>query len=338
MVSFVAAALGFGYWRHHRGVASSTVSSLPAPAPASMPVAERVAVDASPPSAIPEPRPAAPTTARPSTPSAPKKDVAAIARAGLRGVAVTIKGPLEAALVEKVGRETALPLAQVVVRALVWWVRVPAELWRGDKLTVLYREEGTEPRVEALRYQSTKQGQTFAAYRFGDPGHSHLYLGDGTQLEKRLVDSPLAEYDEITSLLSDGRGHQGIDFRTAVGSAVRAPFDATVERTNWKTGVNGQSVELREAAAPRRTAIFLHLSHVDAKLGTRVKKGETIAASGNTGHSFAPHLHYQLMSASGKVLDPFEILPTARPSLAASQMAAFRTEKSRLDQLLDAAE
>ena len=33
-------------------------------------------------------------------------------------------------------------------------------------------------------------------------------------------------------------------------------------------------------AAPRRTAIFLHLSHVDAKLGARVKKGETIAASG----------------------------------------------------------
>ena len=37
-----------------------------------------------------------------------------------------------------------------------------------------------------------------------------------------------------------------------------------------------------------------------------LKKGDVISTSGNTGHSFAPHLHYQLVDAGGKLLDPFE--------------------------------
>jgi murein DD-endopeptidase MepM/ murein hydrolase activator NlpD len=66
-----------------------------------------------------------------------------------------------------------------------------------------------------------------------------------------------------------------------------------------------------------------------------VARGQVVAKSGNTGHSFAPHLHFQLMQAQ-KVLDPFAALPTHRRRLPARDKALFATEMARLDRLLGA--
>jgi murein DD-endopeptidase MepM/ murein hydrolase activator NlpD len=52
--------------------------------------------------------------------------------------------------------------------------------------------------------------------------------------------------------------------------------------------------------------------------------------SGNSGRSFAPHLHYQLEDSSGKVLDPFEVQRTERHAIAAAHRAAFEAAKTQL--------
>jgi murein DD-endopeptidase MepM/ murein hydrolase activator NlpD len=85
--------------------------------------------------------------------------------------------------------------------------------------------------------------------------------------------------------------------------------------------------------ATGRHAIFLHLDVVPKSMakGRAVKKGEQIAESGNSGHSTAPHLHYQLEDGSGKVLDPFKVHRTPRVSLPAAERAAFDAERARLD-------
>ena len=53
---------------------------------------------------------------------------------------------------------------------------------------------------------------------------------------------------------------------------------------------------------------YLHLSRVLVKRGQYVKQGTLIGESGNTGRSFAPHLHYEVRSRGKKniVYNPFD--------------------------------
>jgi murein DD-endopeptidase MepM/ murein hydrolase activator NlpD len=151
------------------------------------------------------------------------------------------------------------------------------------------------------------------------------------ELEERLVDAPLDSWEQVTSLLRDGRRHKGVDFKTPVGTPVKATFDGVVARKNWNFRGNGNSIELQESGGKGRTALYLHLAELPKSLavGQKFKRGEVMAKSGNTGHSFAPHLHYQLMSGD-KVIDPFESHATMRASLPAADKAAFDKRKAEL--------
>lgn len=325
---------GVAYWWTHRapgpaaGPAAEQPQAVAAPVAGAAPVA--AAVPAAPPAAAAGP-------SAPSMPSAAPAPTAAapLARAdGLAVASVTIHGPLESALVEAVGRETGAPLTQVVTRSLVWWLRVPQDLVRGDALQVVYETvPGHEPLVHAVRFTSGKLGKTVEAYRYqaSGAGFARYYQPDGTELEERLVDGPLDSYEQITSLLRDGRRHKGVDFKTPVGTPVRATFDGVISRKNWNFKGNGNSLELEEAGGQHRTALYLHLSELPKSVqpGQRVKKGDVIAASGNSGRSFAPHLHYQLMRA-GDVVDPFDSHATRRASLPAAERPAFEVALASL--------
>jgi murein DD-endopeptidase len=258
---------------------------------------------------------------------------------GPRFLSVRIDGPLEAALVAGAGNETGPALTQVVKRVLVWWIAVPADLRKGDLLEVIYEPQpGQEPLVSAVRLQSAKAGRTFEAYRFKPAGgqFSRFYDADGADLELRLDPSPLDGWEQITSLLKDGRKHKGVDFKAPVGSPVKATFDGTITRKNWFFRGNGNSLEITSSGAPHMKAIFLHLSELPRTLtvGTKVKKGEVIAHSGNSGHSFAPHLHYQLMSPSDRVLDPFDVHATTKVNLTAADRPALTEQVTKLRSMM----
>lgn len=259
-------------------------------------------------------------------------------QSGLKTIHTSISGPLESAVVQKAGADVGPALTQVLTRALVWWVSVPDELIRGDRLSVLYEERvKQEPVVHAIRFESGKTGQTHAAFLFKSASdtYARFFEASGDELELRLQDGPLDDYEQVTSRLRDGRRHKGVDFKCAEGTPIKATFDGVVTRKNWNFRGNGNSVELREATG-RRTALYLHLSEVSDAIrpGTRVRRGEVLGKTGNTGRSFAPHLHFQLMGRGGAVIDPFVELKTWRRSVPAPERAAFEEQKRRLLMLL----
>jgi murein DD-endopeptidase len=272
--------------------------------------------------------------------AAPQKSAGEVEleKLGWKRLDVDVNGPLETAVVQKVGPELGPRLVQVLVRSLVWWLAVPQDLRRGDRLTALYEERaGEDPIIHAVRYQSGKMSRTFAAYRYKlpDAQFARFYTSDGQELESRLQHAPLDDYEQVTSLLRDGRGHKGVDFKTPMNSPVKAPFDAVVAKKNWNFKGNGNSIELHEAGGHGWTVMFLHLAEPPSiAVGAHVSRGEVVGKSGNTGHSFAPHLHYQLMAGT-KILDPFAVQETYHRKLPDAQKKAFADERDKLDRLLD---
>jgi murein DD-endopeptidase MepM/ murein hydrolase activator NlpD len=291
----------------------------------------------------PPPTAAAPEDAGTPLAAAPEDAGAApvdpLTASGLSRASAVINGPLETAIVSAAGPEVGPALAQVVTRTLIWWVEVPGELLRGDTLDILYQARpGEEPLVYAVRFASGKTGKTHRAYRFHPEGQSfpRYYLPDGEELELRLENSPLDDYEQVTSLLRDGRRHKGVDFKTPVGTPVKAPFTGVVRRKNWGFRFNGNCLELEEVGGRRRRALFLHLDELPRSLqvGQRFTQGAVIARSGNSGRSFAPHLHYQLEAQDERILDPFETHGTYRHALGVSLRPAFEAEVRRLEALL----
>jgi murein DD-endopeptidase len=344
----VAAGVTLGRMTAPGGRFPVTVSrGATAVAPAAAPPAAATASAAAAPA--PGPAPGSAPAAAIAAPTAAAPAAAPAASTGPRRVAAVLNGAFEDSLTAALppeDRGMASQLTQVVNRLLVWDLQVSRDGRRGDRLEIVYAPapavapgmpSSAEPVVEAVRYASQKLGKTLAAYRFQAPGQkfARYYRADGSELEERLVDIPVADYDQVTSLLRDGRRHKGVDFRTPVGTPVFATFDGVVERRNWNFAGNGNSLDLRDLATGRH-AIYLHLDVIgkDMAPGRKVKKGEQIAVSGNSGHSFAPHLHYQLEEPNGAILDPFAVQATKRLSLDAAGQAGFEPRRAALDTAL----
>lgn len=214
-------------------------------------------------------------------------------------------------------------VSATVSRLLVWDLDLRKDLRAGDTLQASW-SMGTSDVVviEAARLESQKLGKTISAYRFKATGDKYpsYWSEDGTEIPHILKKSPLKEYEQITSLLKDRPTHHGMDFKVDVGTPIYSGYDGVVTRVNWNTAANGGCVEVEHSDGV--LAKYLHLSESKVKPGTRVKAGDLIALSGNTGRSTGPHLHYQLNKGS-KVIDPIDYHGTTRRTLPESDRAAF---------------
>ena len=54
---------------------------------------------------------------------------------------------------------------------------------------------------------------------------------------------------------------------------------------------------------------YAHMSSSNVELGQRVEQGKQIGRVGSTGHSSAPHLHFEVLTPKGQFIDPLLFLP-----------------------------
>ena len=87
------------------------------------------------------------------------------------------------------------------------------------------------------------------------------------------------------------RFHQGQDFSVPTGTPVFAPADGVVKRAYYIGGF-GNHIKLDHSSGYSTT--FAHLSEIFVRHGQKVKRGDVIGETGNTGRSTAPHLHYEV--------------------------------------------
>jgi murein DD-endopeptidase MepM/ murein hydrolase activator NlpD len=116
-------------------------------------------------------------------------------------------------------------------------------------------------------------------------------------------------------ILKIRRPHRGIDVLVPTGTEIVAPGDGVVKEAG-RGGGFGKFVRIEHTGVGYLTT-FAHLSEIPAgiKRGVRVKRGDIIGYSGNTGLSKAPHLHYEVRDKAGKAYNPiYFFAPTMTPS------------------------
>ncbi|MEM6263010.1 MAG: M23 family metallopeptidase, partial [Bacteroidota bacterium] len=97
--------------------------------------------------------------------------------------------------------------------------------------------------------------------------------------------------------------HTGIDMEARTGTKVHATGDGIVKFSGVKS--NGYGIHIDVDHGFGYVTKYAHLSKLIVKQGQRVKRGEVIGLSGNTGLSKGPHLHYEIVK-DGKKINPID--------------------------------
>jgi murein DD-endopeptidase MepM/ murein hydrolase activator NlpD len=85
--------------------------------------------------------------------------------------------------------------------------------------------------------------------------------------------------------------HNGLDIKLRPGTEVQATADGKVIAARYDRNL-GLYVKIDHGDGCH--SIYGHLRRITVSSGKRVKRGDKIAESGNTGRSTAPHLHYEV--------------------------------------------
>lgn len=122
--------------------------------------------------------------------------------------------------------------------------------------------------------------------------------------------------------------HKGVDYSVPIGTAVFATADGVVQQIETKGQSSGLSLTLDHG---QYDTFYGNLDRILARPGARVVRGDIIAFTGNSGLSYAPHLHYEVR-LHGESIDP---LPFFFAELGIRQAAKMRRVASIAMQSFD---
>ncbi len=103
---------------------------------------------------------------------------------------------------------------------------------------------------------------------------------------------------------ADGEFHHGLDIANALGTPVKTTADGKVLVASWQGGY-GRMVIIDHGRGFK--TYYGHNSKLLVKPGDHVKRGDTIALMGTSGHSTGYHLHYEIWQ-DGRVVNPMRFV------------------------------
>jgi murein DD-endopeptidase MepM/ murein hydrolase activator NlpD len=100
-----------------------------------------------------------------------------------------------------------------------------------------------------------------------------------------------------------GHFHSGIDIVAQIGTPIRSTADGIIKTAGMPEVGYGLQVEVDHGYG--YVTKYAHLSALNARVGQKVKRGEIIGFTGNSGYSTGPHLHYEVIKNGTKV-NPYD--------------------------------
>ena len=157
--------------------------------------------------------------------------------------------------------------------------------------------DGKTMQSQLLGVRLRSSGKDYYAFRADD---GKYYDRNGSGLSRGFLRFPTVKQFRVSSNFNPRRlnpvtgriaPHRGVDFALPIGTPVLAVGDGEVI-TAKNGGASGIYVALRHGR--QYMTRYMHLSRLLVKPGQKVKRGDRIALSGNTGRSTGPHLHYEI--------------------------------------------
>ena len=112
--------------------------------------------------------------------------------------------------------------------------------------------------------------------------------------------------------IRNGKNHNGIDLNLKTGDTVSAAWSGKVRYAKYNDGGFGNLVIIRHYNGLE--TFYAHLSKLLVFPDQDVIAGETIGLGGNTGHSFGPHLHFEVRFYDDPI-NPEEMIDFANKKL-----------------------
>ena len=205
-----------------------------------------------------------------------------------------------------------------------FWGPVEIELKLTDAVNVL-----TEPPLPARFVIAGQQEQTLVGLGALDPQRGFQYRLNTSSVPGRPISTPVKNIVVLPPFAPEGQfpisqGFQGeethltpdsefaIDIAMPVGTAIHAVRSGTVMDVEEDFNRGGTNLEkfvdkanhVRVLHEDGTMAVYAHLdlASVSVRPGARIRAGQKIARSGNTGFSTGPHLHFVIQQNTGMKL------------------------------------
>jgi len=229
-----------------------------------------------------------------------------------------------------------------LVRVLSNEVELQSRVGRADRLEVLFTQPGEQNEMsdgsQLVYLAATFGGKTRKFYRhqFAD-GSVEFFDANGRTNRPSMLRNPIPSGKFRSGfgsrrhpILGYVRMHTGTDWAAPTGTPIIAAGDAVVEKAGWSSGYGKQTI-LKHANGYETS--YNHQSRIAVRPGQKVQQGQVIGYVGTTGLSTGAHLHYEVI-VNGIKVDPMRVrLPSAR-SLSGKELARFKRERDRIDDLV----
>jgi murein DD-endopeptidase MepM/ murein hydrolase activator NlpD len=225
-----------------------------------------------------------------------------------------------------------------------WDVDFVLDIRRGDNYYVQYEEIWQDGEFiidgEIVVAEFNNNGRSSQAIRFiDDSGRADYFSPDGHSVRKAFLRSPV-DFRVSSSfnpnrrhpVLKTVRPHRGVDYAAPRGTPIKAAGDGKVIYRGVKSGY-GKVVILQHGG--NITTLYAHMSSFAAKarLGSRVRQGQTVGFVGKTGLVTGVHLHYEYR-LNGVHRNPRTIkLPQADPIASEYRQRFLATAAPLLEEL-----
>lgn len=218
------------------------------------------------------------------------------------------------------------------------------EVHPGDSFEVYYdyyyTPEGQPAKYGNISYARMRLGnRDIVLYRYQtDPDQAAEYFDSKGESAKGMLMKTPVDGARISSgfgsrfhpVLGYTRVHKGVDFAVPVGTPVKAAGAGTIQFMGAASGYgNFLKIDMSNGWGTG----YAHLSRFAPGLrkGVKVRQGQVVAYSGNTGLTTGPHLHYEIFE-HGSQINPLTLKMAQGRTLGGHELAAFLQTRLKTDE------